>query len=60
MKIKFLTYALFFAILLILFQYVNSKQIIEKYEVDIKRYKAKIEALELETKTLKTNLKSLQ
>lgn len=59
MKSKFLTYALLFALLLILFQYVNSKQIIDKYEVDIKTYKAKIETLQLESEALKAELQSL-
>lgn len=60
MKSKFLTYALLFALLLILFQYINSKQIIDKYEVDIKYYKVKIEALQLENEALQTELKSLK
>ena len=60
MKSKFLTYALFFALLLILFQYINSKQIIDKYEVDIKTYKAKIVTLQLEKEMLKAELKSLK
>jgi len=60
MKSKFLTYALFFALLLILFQYINSKQIIDKYEVDIKTYKAKIETLQLEKEMLKAEMKSLK
>lgn len=59
MKSKFLTYALFFALLLMLFQYINSKQIINKYEVDIKTYKAKIETLQLEVETLKSELQSV-
>ena len=60
MKSKFLTYAFLFALLLILFQYVNSKQIIDKYEVDIKTYKAKIETLQLESEALKAELQSLK
>ncbi len=60
MKSKFLTYALLFALLLILFQYINSKQIIDKYEGDIKYYKVKIEALQLENEALQTELKSLK
>lgn len=60
MKSKFLTYALLFALLLILFQYVNSKQIIDKYEVDIKTYKAKIETLQLESEALKAEIQSLK
>jgi len=60
MKSKFLTYALLFSLLLILFQYINSKQIIDKYEGDIKYYKVKIEALQLENEALQTELKSLK
>ena len=46
MKSKFLTYALLFALLVIVFQYANSKRIIDKYEKDIKTYQSKIEQLE--------------
>lgn len=60
MKSKFLTYALLFALLLILFQYVNSKQIIDTYEVDIKNYKIKIETLQLEKEVLEAQLKSFK
>ena len=35
-----------FSILVNVFQYVNSKSIIDKYEKDIKKFKAKIEVLE--------------
>jgi hypothetical protein len=35
-------YLFIFSVLLIIFQYVNSKNIIDKYEVDIKKYKTKI------------------
>ena len=35
-----------FSILVNVFQYVNSKAIIDKYEKDIKKFKAKIEVLE--------------
>lgn len=35
-----------FSILVNVFQYVNSKAIIDKYEKDIKKFKAKIEDLE--------------
>ena len=54
MKSKFLTYAFLFTLLVVVFQYVNSKQIIDKYEKDIKAYKVKIEQLELENTALKT------
>jgi cell division protein FtsB len=53
MKSKFLTYAFLFTLLVVVFQYVNSKQIIDKYEKDIKAYKIKIEQLELENTALK-------
>ena len=56
MKSKLLTYALVFSILLIVFQYVNSKQIIEKYEVDIKKCKNVTEKLEMENFMFKSQL----
>lgn len=56
MKLKLLTYALVFSILLIVFQYVNSKQIIDKYEVDIKKCKNVTEKLEIENFMLKSQL----
>ena len=56
MKSKLLTYALVFSILLIVFQYVNSKQIIDKYEVDIKKCKSVTEKLEIENSMLKSQL----
>ena len=56
MKSKLLTYALVFSILLIVFQYVNSKQIIDKYEVDIKKCKNINEKLEIENFMLKSQL----
>ncbi|MFL2621176.1 MAG: hypothetical protein ACJ0P3_01175 [Flavobacteriaceae bacterium] len=56
MKLKLLTYALVFSILLIVFQYVNSKQIIDKYEVDIKKCKNVNEKLEIENFMLKSQL----
>ena len=56
MKSKLLTFALVFSILLIVFQYVNSKQIIDKYEVDIKKCKNVTEKLELENFMLKSQL----
>ena len=56
MKSKLLTYSLVFSILLIVFQYVNSKQIIDKYEVDIKKCKNLTEKLELENFMRKSQL----
>ena len=42
MKSRIFMYLFIFSVLLIIFQYVNSKNIIDKYEVDIKKYKTKI------------------
>ncbi len=42
MKSRILMYLFVFSVLLIVFQYVNSKNIIDKYEKDIKIYKTKI------------------
>ena len=56
MKSKLLIYAFVFSILLIVFQYVNSKQIIDKYEVDIEKCKNLTEKLELENFMLKSQL----
>ena len=53
MKSKFLVYALVFAVLLVVFQYVNSMRIIEKYENDIEVFKMKLEKLETENTALK-------
>lgn len=57
MKSKFLIYALVFTILLVVFQYVNSMRIIEKYENDINVFKMKIEKLETENTALKAQIK---
>ena len=46
MKGKIYLYLFMFSILVNVFQYVNSKSIIDKYEKDIKKFKAKIEVLE--------------
>ena len=56
MKSKILTYALVFSILLIVFQYVNYKQIIEKYELDIQKCKDKSKKLESENLIFKSRL----
>ncbi|MEP5256475.1 hydrolase [Winogradskyella rapida] len=42
MKSKILMYLFIFSVLLLLFQYVNSKNIIDKYETDIVKVKAKV------------------
>lgn len=57
MKSKFLIYALVFTLLLVVFQYVNSMRIIEKYENDIDIFKMKIEKLETENTALKAQMK---
>ena len=57
MKSKFLIYALIFTVLLLVFQYVNSMRIIEKYENDINVFKMKIEKLETENTALKAQMK---
>ena len=59
MKSKFLTYALLFALLVIVFQYANSKRIIDKYEKDIKTYQSKNEQLETKNFELETKLKEV-
>ena len=52
MKGKIYLYLFVFSILVNVFQYVNSKGIIDKYEKDIKKFKAKIEVLEKSEATL--------
>ena len=47
MKGKIYLYLFMFSILVNVFQYVNSKAIIDKYEKDIKKFKTKIEVLEI-------------
>jgi hypothetical protein len=57
MKGKIYLYLFVFSLLVNVFQYVNSKGIIDKYEKDIKKFKAKIEILEnsnLEASLLET------
>ena len=52
MKGKIYLYLFMFSLLVNVFQYVNSKAIIDKYEKDIKKFKAKIEVLETSEATL--------
>jgi len=52
MKEKIYLYLFVFSILVNVFQYVNSKGIIDKYEKDIKKFKAKIEVLEISEASL--------
>ena len=54
MKKNIYLYLLVFSLLVNVFQYVNSKGIIDKYEKNIKKFKAKIEVLE--TKNTETSL----
>ncbi|WP_369998138.1 hydrolase [Winogradskyella sp.] len=42
MKARLFMYLFIFSVLLIIFQYVNSKDILDKYEEDIKTFKTKI------------------
>jgi hypothetical protein len=57
MKKNILLYLLLFSLLVNLFQYVNSKSIIDKYETDIHKFKTKIEKLE-NKEELETYLKN--
>jgi hypothetical protein len=57
MKKNILLYLLLFSLLVNVFQYVNSKSIIDKYETDIHKFKTKIEKLE-NKKDLETYLKN--
>jgi hypothetical protein len=57
MKKNILLYLLLFSLLVNVFQYVNSKSIIDKYEKDINNFKTKIENLETK-KTTDLNLKN--
>ena len=57
MKKNILLYLLLFSLLFNVFQYVNSKSIIYKYETDIHKFKTKIEKLE-NKEELETYLKN--
>ena len=57
MKRNILLYLLLFSLLVNVFQYVNSKSIIDKYEKDINKFKTKIENLETKETTI-LNLKN--
>ena len=46
MKKNILLYLLLFSVLVNVFQYVNSKSIIDKYDKDIYKFKLEIEKLE--------------
>jgi len=57
MKRNILLYLLLFSLLVNVFQYVNSKSIIDKYEKDINKFKTKIKNLETK-ETTDLNLKN--
>ena len=57
MKKNILLYLLLFSLLVNVFQYVNSKSIIDKYETDIHKFKTKIEKFE-NKKELETYFKN--
>ena len=52
MKSKILMYLFIFTVLLLIFQYVNSKNILDKYEEDIVKVKAKLAESEKTVKAL--------
>ena len=52
MKNRIFMYLFLFSVLLIVFQYVNSKNIIDKYEKDIQTFKANITELEQKSNEL--------
>lgn len=52
MKSRLFMYLFIFAVLAIIFQYSNSKSILDKYEEDIKTFKSKISDLEEESSKL--------
>ncbi|MFD1061758.1 hydrolase [Winogradskyella litorisediminis] len=52
MKSRLFMYLFIFAVLAIIFQYTNDKNILDKYEKDIKTYKAKVAELEDERNAL--------
>lgn len=52
MKSKILMYLFIFSVLLLIFQYVNSKNILDKYEADIVKVKAKLTESEKVVKDL--------
>lgn len=52
MKSKILMYLFIFTVLLLIFQYVNSKNILDKYEADIVKVKAKLSDSEKMVKAL--------
>ncbi|MGJ8550001.1 hydrolase [Winogradskyella wichelsiae] len=52
MKSKILMYLFIFSVLLLIFQYVNSKNILDKYEEDIVKVKAKVADKEKEISLL--------
>lgn len=59
MKRRLFMYLFIFALLAIIFQYSNSKRILDKYEEDIKTFKSKISNLEDENAALNDKLYDL-
>lgn len=59
MKRRLFMYLFIFALLAIIFQYSNSKRILDKYEEDIKIFKSKISNLEDENAVLNDKLYDL-
>ncbi len=60
MKSKIFMYLFIFSLLLIVFQYVNAKHILDSYEVDIKKEKAKRVVLKDSVKKLNADLSDLK
>lgn len=60
MKGKLLIYALVFAFLLIVFQYVNSKNIFETYQEKMTKHIEKEQVLKDSIRTLNRELKALK
>ena len=56
MKSKFLIYALIFTALLVVFQHINSKQIIDRYESDIQTLKSKLQHLQSKNTALEAQI----
>src|SRR5690606_17800257 len=60
MKSKIFMYLFIFTVLLVIFQYVNSKHILESYEVDIKKIKVKSESYKDSIATLNNTISEMR
>lgn len=60
MKSRIFMYLFIFSVLLIVFQSVNSMHILDSYEVDIKKEKARVVMLKDSIKTLNNEIDSLR